>query len=83
MLKTNLLYWHKLVYHIQMSINKRVGIYCAGWHSQVPLSNSVKLAKVLGADLAILDKCGHLPMEECPNEYMAVVESFIQKCTNA
>jgi len=49
----------------------------------VPLSNSVKLAKVLGADLAILDKCGHLPMEECPNEFMAVVESFIQKCTNA
>ena len=49
--------------------------------TQVPVSNSVRLAQIVGAELAIIDRCGHLPMEECPEEFLSIVEKFIQdKC---
>jgi len=45
----------------------------------VPVENSLRLAKdIPGATLAVLEKCGHLPQEECPDDFMDAVDQFLQ-----
>ena len=44
----------------------------------VPVENSQRLAgDIPGAKLVILENCGHLPQEECPNAFMTAVTDFI------
>ena len=44
----------------------------------VPLENSVRLAEdIPGAQLVIIKECGHLPQEECPQEFLSAVNPFI------
>ena len=45
----------------------------------VPVENSVRLAEdIPEAHLVILENCGHLPQEECPEAFMDAVEDFIK-----
>ncbi len=44
----------------------------------VPTDNSVRLAEVLpNADVAVFEACGHVPHEECPDQFLQAVESFL------
>ncbi|MFW5714706.1 MAG: alpha/beta fold hydrolase [Brevefilum sp.] len=44
----------------------------------VPVENSQRLAEEIpGAKLVIIEKCGHLPQEECPEAFMSAVIDFI------
>jgi pimeloyl-ACP methyl ester carboxylesterase len=44
----------------------------------VPTEQSVRLAgEIPGAALAVLPACGHVPQEECPEAFLAVVKGFL------
>jgi len=44
----------------------------------VPVENSRQLAKdIPGAQWVVLENCGHLPQEECPDAFLAAVTQFI------
>jgi pimeloyl-ACP methyl ester carboxylesterase len=44
----------------------------------VPVENSRQLAEdIPGAELVILEACGHLPQEECPQAFLSAVDAFI------
>jgi pimeloyl-ACP methyl ester carboxylesterase len=44
----------------------------------VPTAQSVRLSQELpNAELAVIPNCGHVPQEECPQEFMAAVTSFL------
>lgn len=43
----------------------------------VPLSNSKTLAKLLGAELRVVRRCGHMCHEECVDEFVDIVRDFI------
>jgi pimeloyl-ACP methyl ester carboxylesterase len=44
----------------------------------VPLEQSLRLAsEIPGAELAIIEHCGHLPQEECPQAFLQAVMSFL------
>lgn len=44
----------------------------------VPTETSIQLSQdIPGADLVILENCGHLPQEECPQAFMEAVETFL------
>ncbi len=46
----------------------------------VPTEQSLRLAEELpNAALAVIPQCGHLPHEECPNEFMQAVQDFLRK----
>ncbi len=45
----------------------------------VPTANSLRLAGELpGAQLAVIENCGHLPQEECPQAFLDAVTAFIR-----
>jgi pimeloyl-ACP methyl ester carboxylesterase len=49
----------------------------------VPTDLSTQLAgDIPGAQLAILENCGHVPHEECPANFLAAVEPFIRQLPN-
>ncbi len=44
----------------------------------VPVENSIRLAEdIPGAALVILENCGHLPQEECPESFLSAIEDFL------
>jgi len=44
----------------------------------VPTEESIRLADELpNAKLAVIENCGHVPHEECPEEFMQIMEEFI------
>jgi len=46
----------------------------------VPTGNSIQLAQEIpGARLVVLENCGHLPQEECPDAFMHSVVDFIDE----
>jgi pimeloyl-ACP methyl ester carboxylesterase len=46
----------------------------------VPTANSIALAEALPqADLAVFEACGHVPQEECPDQFMAALEGFLSE----
>lgn len=46
----------------------------------VPTEQSLRLAEELpNAALAVIPQCGHLPHEECPDEFMQAVQDFLRK----
>lgn len=49
----------------------------------VPSWNSVKLSQAIpGSRLEIIKKCGHLPQEEKPQEFVAIVDNFLKSVFN-
>lgn len=45
----------------------------------VPVENSLRLAEdIPGAQLVVIDRCGHLPQEECPGDFLAAINSFLE-----
>lgn len=45
----------------------------------VPTEQSIRLASELpNAELVIIPQCGHVPQEECPDEFMQAVEGFLK-----
>lgn len=45
----------------------------------VPTAQSLELAGLIpGAELVVFKNCGHVPHEECPADFLAAVEPFIQ-----
>ncbi len=46
----------------------------------VPTADSIRLAgEIEGAELAVLDNCGHLPQEECPQAFLEATELFLNR----
>jgi pimeloyl-ACP methyl ester carboxylesterase len=46
----------------------------------IQTADSIRLAELIpGAELAVLANCGHVPQEECPQEFLKVILHFIQK----
>ena len=46
----------------------------------VPTQSSIENAgKIPGAQLVVLPACGHVPQEECPQDFLAAVETFISQ----
>jgi pimeloyl-ACP methyl ester carboxylesterase len=46
----------------------------------VPTADSIRLAGELpGAELVVIPACGHVPQEECPDDFLFAVESFITR----
>jgi pimeloyl-ACP methyl ester carboxylesterase len=48
----------------------------------VPTADSIRLAAELPtAELMVIENCGHVPHEECPDEFMSAFSNFIQAMT--
>lgn len=48
----------------------------------VPTAQSIRLAEELpGARLEVLEACGHVPHEECPEAFLQAVKPFIEEMT--
>ena len=46
----------------------------------VPVGDSIKIAEsIQDADLAVIPECGHMPHEECPDEFMETVGGWLEK----
>ena len=45
----------------------------------IPTDDSVRLAEEIGAQLEILDSCGHVPQEECPIQFLRSINKFINE----
>ena len=46
----------------------------------VPTESSIQLSKIIpGANLAIMNACGHVPQEECPNQLMDALKGFLEE----
>jgi pimeloyl-ACP methyl ester carboxylesterase len=44
----------------------------------VPVENSLRLAEdIPNAQLVVIEKCGHLPQEECPQAFMEAITQFL------
>lgn len=44
----------------------------------VPVESSIRLSEELpGAELVVIPACGHLPQEECPEQFMTAVRAFV------
>ncbi|HQA81171.1 MAG TPA: alpha/beta hydrolase [Methanoregulaceae archaeon] len=44
----------------------------------VPTESSIQLSKEIpGAELVILNACGHMPQEECPDQFMDALDGFL------
>jgi pimeloyl-ACP methyl ester carboxylesterase len=45
----------------------------------IPVEQSIQVAEAIPqAQLQILPNCGHVPQQECPDEFLEVVDSFLQ-----
>ena len=45
----------------------------------VPTDSSVQLASTIpGAQLDVFDQCGHVPQEECPDQFMDAMITFLK-----
>jgi pimeloyl-ACP methyl ester carboxylesterase len=48
----------------------------------MPTGSSIQLAKEIpGAQLVVFDRCGHLPQEECPDQFMDALLGFLEGVT--
>ncbi|MCE5209118.1 MAG: alpha/beta hydrolase [Chloroflexi bacterium] len=46
----------------------------------IPIWQSQRLAKAIpDARLVVIENCGHIPQEECPEEFLSAVEAFLVK----
>lgn len=60
--------------------NIKVLIIHGKYDALVPASNSRRLASLLpSAELKIMDRTGHVPHEERPDEFLAIVKNFLEK----
>lgn len=50
-----------------------------GRQDPIPLASSEACARAMGADLLVLDDCGHVPYVEQPRALFAAVESFLSQ----
>lgn len=52
----------------------------AGEHDQiVPVENSRRLAEdIPGSNLVVIESCGHVPQEECPQPFMQAIDAFLE-----
>ncbi len=45
----------------------------------VPTESSIQLSREIpGAELVVLNDCGHVPQEECPDQFMDAIEDFLE-----
>jgi len=46
----------------------------------VPTESSIQLSRdIPGAELVVLKNCGHVPQEECPDQFMDALQGFLEK----
>jgi proline iminopeptidase len=50
-----------------------------GREDPIPLASSEAAAKALGAELVVLDHCGHVPYVEQPDGLFGAVEQFLER----
>ena len=65
--------------HEQRPLTLQVLIIHGEKDALVPRWNSQKLAALLDADLEVFQDCGHMPMEEMPDRFIASVARFLPK----
>ena len=45
----------------------------------VPTGQSIQLSREIpGSELAVLKDCGHVPQEECPDQFMTSIQAFLE-----
>jgi pimeloyl-ACP methyl ester carboxylesterase len=45
----------------------------------VPTESTIQLAeKIPGAQLVVFNECGHVPQEECPDQFMDALQGFLE-----
>jgi len=47
----------------------------------VPTAQSIALADEISAPLVVIPACGHIAQEECPSEFLAALDSFLESAT--
>ncbi len=48
----------------------------------IPTDSTIQLSKEIpGAELVVMDACGHVPQEECPDQFIAALEDFLKGMT--
>ncbi len=48
----------------------------------IPAENSIRLAGALpDADLVVFEACGHIPQEECPDQFLAALTPWLDRLT--
>ena len=46
----------------------------------VPTESSMQLSKEIpGSQLVVFDACGHVPQEECPDQFMDALQGFLEE----
>ena len=43
----------------------------------VPTKDNIRLAEEIGAQLELFEACGHVPQEECPNQFLSALNAFL------
>jgi pimeloyl-ACP methyl ester carboxylesterase len=46
----------------------------------VPAARSIQLSREIpGSELVVLNDCGHVPQEECPDQFIPSVKAFLER----
>jgi proline iminopeptidase len=53
-----------------------------GREDPIPLASSEEAARVMGAQLVVLENCGHVPYVEQPRALFAAIDTFLQQTSN-
>lgn len=53
-----------------------------GRDDPIPVASSIEAAKVMGAELTLLDDCGHVPYVEQPDKLFRALETFLSRTAN-
>jgi pimeloyl-ACP methyl ester carboxylesterase len=49
------------------------------WVPDMLTEKSIQLSgEIPGAELGILKNCGHVPQEECPDQFMTSIHAFLE-----
>jgi len=48
----------------------------------IPTSDSIRLAEEINARLDVFEACGHVPQEECPDQFMKSLNNFVDELQN-
>lgn len=63
----------------RLSTIKYPSLIVHGRDDPIPLASSVQAAKVMGAELIVLDDCGHVPYVEKPERLFQEIENFLSR----
>jgi pimeloyl-ACP methyl ester carboxylesterase len=50
-----------------------------GREDPIPLASSQHAAQIMGAELVVIEQCGHVPYVEQPRALFAAIDTFLDK----